>query len=86
MGRQGGRQMHNSQQAPAATHAIPHSFTWRGKEYRIKQIGGHWRIRGRWWKAEGDRYFFRVITTNGAILDLCVDQTTGQYRVAAVHD
>lgn len=70
----------------SATYDIPHSFNWRGKEYRIKQIGGHWRIRGRWWEAEGDRYFFRVLTTNGAILDLCVDQTTGQYRVAAVHD
>jgi hypothetical protein len=78
--------MHAAVSKVAATYTIPRSFNWRGKQYQVKQIGGHWRIRGRWWEAEGDRHFFRVITTNGVILDLCVDQTTGQYRVAAAHD
>jgi len=65
---------------------LPRRFTWRGKLYEIRQVGGHWRRRGKWWEGQGDRRFFRVITTRGVTLDLCQEEGTGNWSVAAVHD
>jgi len=65
---------------------LPRRFTWHGKLYEIRQIGGHWRRRGKWWEGKGDRRFFRVITTRGVTLDLCQEESTGNWSVATVHD
>jgi len=81
----------NTQASPNAAelfagYDLPRRFTWRGKLYEIRQIGGHWRRRGKWWEGKGDRRFFRVITTRGVTLDLCQDESTGNWSVATVHD
>jgi len=52
----------------------------------LKQIGGHWYRRGRWWQDEPERHFFRVMTTDGITLDLCHDPGTGKWSIALVHD
>ena len=67
-------------------YGLPRHFTWRGKKHHIKQIGGHWYRRGRWWQDEPERHFFRIMTTDGITLDLCHDPGTGKWSIALVHD
>lgn len=67
-------------------HRGPTSFQWRGRRREVTARGGHWSTRGRWWLGEGDRHFFRLTTQDGLTLDLCEDQATGQWTVAAVLD
>jgi len=71
---------------PFGGYDIPRRFIWHDRQYEIRYIGGHWCRRGRWWDGEGDRRFFRVITTAGMAMDLCQDESTGRWSVAAVHD
>ncbi len=49
----------------------PIAVSRRGRRYRITQVNGRWRLGGRWWEGEGEKWFFRVVTTSGAVADLC---------------
>ncbi len=65
---------------------VPDRFTWRGKDYRVNQIGGEWRVLGRWGQGEGERRYVRAITSQGLAMDLCHDTGTGAWFLHALQD
>ncbi|MFO7945712.1 MAG: hypothetical protein R6V19_02710 [Armatimonadota bacterium] len=67
-------------------YGLSSRFIWHDREHEICEIGGQWCRRGRWWAGEPNRRFFRAITRTGLVLDLCVNETTGEWRVARAHD
>ena len=71
---------------PTTPHHPPLTFTWRHHQHRLKEVAGQWTSRGRWWLGEGDRRFFRVLTTEELTLDLSLDEMTGRWSVAEVQD
>lgn len=69
-----------------SVHTMPVTFWWRGREHRCRELVARWVQRGRWWRGEGERRCFRIITEERLTLDLCQDSTTGAWSVAQVLD
>jgi hypothetical protein len=70
----------------APHHPWPERFLWRGQWRQVRECGGDWKTRGRWWLGEGDRHFFRLLTRDSLTLDLCQDEMTGHWTVAEILD
>ena len=64
----------------------PRRFHWRDQDFQVVEVGGAWRLLGRWWEGDGERSFVRVITDTGVCLDLCHYKSTDQWHVHKVHD
>ena len=64
----------------------PRVFTWRGRDFEVVEIGGTWRLLGRWWEGDGERRFVRIITSTGACLDLCHYKSADLWQVHKVYD
>ena len=64
----------------------PSAFTWRERSFRVVEVGGTWRLVGRWWEGDGERHFVRVVTDAGKCFDLCRYKSTGQWHVHKVYD
>ncbi len=64
----------------------PERFYWRGREHRVQQCCGEWKVTGRWWLGESQRHFFRLVTHENLTLDVCQDEMTGQWALAEILD
>ena len=64
----------------------PHSFEWRGRIYRVKEVQECWQLMGAWWDGESERTFFRVQTDKGGIYELCFDHGRSVWSMAGVRD
>ena len=67
------------------THT-PRAFCWRGRYYRILQLGGAWREPGRWWEGYGEREFYRALTDRHTVVDLCFEPRRGQWLLHSLYD
>jgi hypothetical protein len=54
----------------------------------VVRVLERWREIGPWWDAERrvDRLVFRVLLAGGAVVDLALEGTTGEWLVAGVVD
>ena len=66
--------------------ASPRAFRWRGRRYRITQLGGQWTERGRWWEGRGERCFVRALTDRNTVVDLCFEPHRGRWLLHSLHD
>jgi hypothetical protein len=71
---------------PSPGQPWPERFAWRGRVHHVRECGGAWRRRGRWWLGEGEKHFFRLLTHENLTLDLCREEMTGQWTVAEALD
>jgi hypothetical protein len=55
---------------------------------RVVRVLDRWREIGSWWDAERrmDRLVFRVLLAGGAVVDLALERTSGEWLVAGVVD
>ncbi len=58
------------------------------RKRRVARVLERWREVGPWWEAEGgvDRLVFRVLLAEGAVVDLALERTSGEWLVAGVVD
>jgi hypothetical protein len=65
---------------------IPRAFRWRGRRYRVSEIGANWTERGPWWEGQGERTFFRALTDRNSVFDLCFEPTHRRWLLYRLHD
>ena len=60
----------------------------RTRKRLVVRVLERWREVGPWWDAERrvDRLVFRVLLAGGAVVDLALEGTTGEWLVAGVLD
>ena len=68
-----------------ATRA-PRAFHWRGRSYRVAEIGGKWAETGHWWEGQSECKFCRVLTDRNLVADLCFEPQHGQWWLYRVYD
>ncbi|HEY3397353.1 MAG TPA: DUF6504 family protein [Armatimonadota bacterium] len=73
---------------PSLAHRgnYPRSFRWRGRFYRITDLGGAWAEAGRWWEGQTERKFLRVLTDRNVVADLCFEPKRAQWLLYRVYD
>ena len=64
----------------------PISFIRQGKLYKIRQVFECWRLIGAWWDGQGERTFFRVLTDQGGIYELCFEHLKSEWKLSRVED
>ena len=64
----------------------PRLFVWCEQTFKVVEIGGTWRLMGRWWEGEGERHFVRALTDCGMCFDLCWHESTDSWYVHKVYD
>lgn len=68
-------------------HGFPVTFLWRGKNWHARQFGEPERIEGGWWRGKTVRRdYFQLECTNGALLWVFRDSTTGKWFVHGVFE
>jgi hypothetical protein len=67
------------------THVL-RAFRWRGRFYRVAEIGGNWAEMGHWWEGQGECKFCRVLTDRNLVADLCFEPQYGQWWLYRVYD
>jgi len=70
----------------ATGEPYPRLFVWGEHTFKVVEIGGTWRLMGRWWEGEGEREFVRVVTDCGMCFDLCRHESTETWQVHKVYD
>jgi hypothetical protein len=62
------------------------AFRWRGRFYRIAEVGGKWTEIGLWWEGQAECKFCRVLTDRNLVADLCFEPQYGQWWLYRVYD
>jgi hypothetical protein len=62
------------------------AFRWRGRFYRISEIGGKWAETGHWWEGQEECKFCRVLTDRNLVADLCFEPRYGQWWLYRLYD
>jgi len=70
----------------AVRGCVPGLFRWREQTFKVVEVGGRWRLMGRWWEGEGEREFVRVVADCGICFDLCRQESTESWQVHKVYD
>lgn len=63
----------------------PLLFTWRGQQYRVREVLDTWRDIGAWWEGEAEREYWRVETEDGGVWELWRN-ASGQWGLYRVYD
>jgi hypothetical protein len=68
--------------------AQPAAFTWRGRQHAVELVCNHWRVAGEtWWThAEASREYWKLATTDGLLVQIFQNTTTGAWLLARVYD
>lgn len=66
--------------------SAPIAFRWRRRAYHVACIQECWRMVGDWWDGEGERTFYRVLTTTGGIFEICYDHQRRLWSMERVED
>jgi len=70
----------------ASATKYPAAFKWQGRQFTIRNFGGHWYQGGCWWAGEGEKRFLRVQTAQGPVADLWFEPQTGKWGVYQIYD
>ncbi len=64
----------------------PVAFKWQGRQFTVRNFGGHWYQGGCWWEGEGEKRFLRVQTAQGPVADLWFEPQTGKWGLHQMYD
>ncbi len=65
---------------------IPTAFNWLGRVYKVSAVQDVWRTVGRWWDGDGEKTFFRVLTSSGGVFELYYDDMKDTWSLSRVED
>lgn len=64
----------------------PERFYWNQKWLRVISIVDEWCETGEWWRGEGERHVFTVLTDNHGLYELCCDGHGDAWRLTKIFD
>ena len=54
-----------------ANESWPMRVCWRGNWYDVAKIQDTWKVRGRHWYKEEERWYYQLLTQDGVIMEVC---------------
>ncbi len=64
---------------------VPREFFWKGRWRWVSAIEDEWVDTGEWWKGEGEKIFYRVVS-NSQVYELYHDANENVWAVYQVYD
>lgn len=65
---------------------MPRTLFRGGEVLPVARILDWWRDTGCWWEGEGEKLFFRLLTTTGGIYEIFREEETGKWYLYKEYD